>query len=166
MEPKNTRGKDLSTAEFAKAHKVEFHPRMAYAYDAGYAIGRYLDGLKAGKLVGVHCRKCGRTLIPPRSFCEQCFVPLDTWVDLKDRGTVNTFSISYVRWDAARIKDPELPAVIDIEGASPGVGILHVLGEVDPKKIKMGMKVKAVWKPAKEREGKITDIKYFKPVRK
>jgi uncharacterized OB-fold protein len=26
------------------------------------------------------------------------------------------------------------------------------------------MKVKAVWKPAEEREGAITDIKYFKPI--
>ena len=58
---------------------------------------------------------------------------------------------------------PELPAVIEIDGASPGMGIMHRLGEVDPKKIRIGMKVKAVWKPAAEREGSITDIKYWKP---
>jgi uncharacterized OB-fold protein len=43
------------------------------------------------------------------------------------------------------------------------MGILHLLSEVDPKEVKIGMKVKAVWKPAEEREGAITDIKYFKP---
>ena len=63
--------------------------------------------------------------------------------------TVNTFSICHVNWDASRIPEGEplhLPAVIEIDGASIGMGILHMLGEVDPEDIKIGMKVKAVWK--------------------
>ena len=62
-----------------------------------------------------------------------------------------------------RLKEPEIPAVIDIDGASRGMGIMHKLGEVDPKAVKVGMRVRAVWKPATEREGLITDIKYWKP---
>jgi len=57
-----------------------------------------------------------------------------------------------------------LPAVIEIDGASKGMGIMHLLGEVEPGDIKIGMKVKAVWKPEEEREGSITDIIYFKPL--
>jgi hypothetical protein len=34
---------------------------------------------------------------------------------------------------------------------------------VKPGDVKIGMKVKAVWKPARERKGDITDIRYFKP---
>ena len=41
---------------------------------------------------------------------------------------------------------------------------MHLLGEVEPDEVKIGMKVQAVWKPAKERVGAITDILYFKPV--
>jgi uncharacterized OB-fold protein len=63
-----------------------------------------------------------------------------------------------------RLTEPEIPAVIDLDGASKGMGILHKLGEVDPKLVKVGLKVKAVWKPAAERTGSITDIAYFKPV--
>ena len=55
-------------------------------------------------------------------------------------------------------------AVIAIDGASPHMGILHKLGEVDPEKVYIGMRVKAVWKPEEEREGAITDIKYWKPI--
>jgi len=44
------------------------------------------------------------------------------------------------------------------------VGIMHLLGEVAPDDVKIGMRVKAVWKPPEEREGSILDIKYFKPV--
>ncbi len=79
---------------------------------------------------------------------------------------MNTFSICHVNWDASRLpKDAprHLPAVIEIDGASEGMGILHLLGEVDPNEVKIGMKVKAVWKAASERTGAITDIQYFKP---
>jgi uncharacterized OB-fold protein len=87
----------------------------------------------------------------------------------KDTGRINTYSICYVNWDASRLKKgekPYLPAVIEIDGASSGMGIMHVLGEVDAEDVKIGMKVKAVWKKPDEREGAITDILYFKPVRR
>jgi uncharacterized OB-fold protein len=38
-----------------------------------------------------------------------------------------------------------------------------MLGEVKPEDVKIGMRVRAVWKKAKDREGAITDILYFKP---
>jgi len=86
-------------------------------------------------------------------------------VHLQDHGVVNTFSLCYVRWDMERIAEPLIPAVIEIAGASPGIGIMHLLGEVDPQKVEMGMKVQAVWKPAAERVGAITDIRYFRPMK-
>jgi uncharacterized OB-fold protein len=89
---------------------------------------------------------------------------MDSYVRLDDTGTVNTFSLCYVTWDVKRIKEPELPAVIEIDGASPLHGIMHKLGEVDPKDVRIGMRVKAVWKAPEEREGAITDILYFKPL--
>lgn len=138
-------------------------PRLEYKWDAGVAIGRYLNGLKKGKLLGRYCKHCGRTLIPPRMFCEWCFKPTSEWVHLADTGTVNTFSICYVTWDMKRVNEPQIPAVIEIDGASRGIGIMHLLDEIDPKRVRIGMQVKAVWKPLEERQGAITDIKYFKP---
>src|SRR5881409_1082561 len=62
-----------------------------------------------------------------------------------------------------RLKSPLLVAVVEIDEASPGMGILHTLSEVEPSRVTIGMKVQAVWKPAEERQGAITDIRYFKP---
>lgn len=144
--------------------------KSQYRWDTGVAVGKFLAGLKDGKLLGVHCPQCQRTLVPPRAFCELCFRAINRWVALKDKGTVNTFSVSFVNWDATRRETPEVPAVIEIEGASPGMGIMHVLSEVgyDLKtilaRVKIGMRVEAVWKPPREREGSITDIRYFRPV--
>jgi len=142
--------------------------KAEYAWDTGVAVGRFLQGLKDGKLMGIRCAGCRRTLVPPRAFCELCFKPLHDWVELRDSGVINTFSISYVNWDASRRETPEIPAVIEIDGASPGMGILHLLGEIEGdldairNRVKIGMRVQAVWKPPQERQGAITDIKYFR----
>lgn len=135
-----------------------------YGWDRGVAMGRYLQGLRQGKLLGVYCSSCGRTMVPPRVFCEQCFRAVDGWVELKDTGIVNTFSLCYVTWDVKRLTEPQIPAVVEIDGASPGMGIMHLLGEVDPEDVRRGMRVRAVWKSAEEREGSITDIRYWKPL--
>ena len=89
---------------------------------------------------------------------------MDEYVPLQDTGTVNTFSLCYVTWDVQRITEPEIPVVIEIDGASPLHGIMHLLGEVDPEKVHIGMRVQAVWKPVEKRQGAVTDILYFKPI--
>jgi uncharacterized OB-fold protein len=141
-----------------------WEPNARYAWDTGVAIGHYLQELKAGRLVGRRCDGCGRILVPPRMFCESCFRPTDEWVTVQDTGTVKTFSLCYITWNMIPLKEPNIPAVIDIDGASKGIGILHLLGQVKLEDVKIGMRVQAVWKPAAERKGDITDIAYFKPL--
>ena len=147
-----------------------WHVKSDYHWDAGIAMGTYLDGLKQGKILGIRCPECQRTLVPPRTFCEVCFRPLDDWVELSDTGKINTYSVSFVNWDASRRRTPEIPAVVEIDGASPGMGILHLIGEAGDSleeitsRLKLGMPVQAVWKPAEEREGAITDIRYFRVI--
>ncbi len=159
-------GTPLSEKDFESGKVLSIRDEMKgqYAWDTGIGIGAYLAGLKEGLILGSRCDRCRRTVVPPRTVCEWCFRPMSSYVPLQDTGTVNTFSLCYVAWDVQRIDPPELPAVIEIDGASPTHGIMHKLGEVDPQAIRIGMRVQAVWKPAQEREGAITDIRYFKPI--
>lgn len=150
-----------------KVLTVRWVPKLQYAWDNGIAIGRYLAELKNGRIIARKCHGCKRVMIPPRMFCELCWRPTDEWVYVQDTGTINTFVVSHVDWKASRVPKGEryfTPAVIEIDGASPGMGLLHHINEIEPYDIKMGMRVKAVWKPARQREGAITDIKYFKPL--
>src|SRR2546428_828260 len=127
--------------------KVE--PR--YSWAAGVAISRFLAELKEARIIARKCNKCERVLVPPRMYCEQCYRPTDSWVYVKDTGIVNTYSISHVGTDARRLKAPLLVAVVDIDGASPGMGILHTLGDEELSHVSIGRRVQAVWKPAEER---------------
>lgn len=159
-------GREITPEEVKEGKYLDimykFEPR--YSWAAGVAISRFLNELKEGRIIGRKCVKCERILVPPRMYCEECYRPTDEWVYVQDSGTVNTYSISHVGTDARRLKTPILVAVVEIDGASPGMGILHNLGEVEPSRISVGMKVKAVWKPPEERQGAITDIRYFKPL--
>lgn len=165
-EPKALRGTPLDEADFkgGKLFTVSYIPKLRYAWDTGEAIGRYLEELKQGRLIARRCRSCGRVMIPPRMFCERCFGPTDDWVYVKDTGRLNTFSLCYVSWDVRRLKRPEIPAVIAIDGASPGMGILHIVKKVPPKEVRVGMRVRAVWKRPSQRTGSITDIAYWEPI--
>lgn len=157
---------DARDLERGKIFTTFYAPKLYYAWDTGEAIGRYLNELKEGRLIARSCHTCGRVMIPPRMFCERCFRPTDEWVYLKATGTVNTFSLCYVSWDVRRLRRPEIPAVIEIDGASPGMGILHLIRKVMPKQVHVGMRVAAVWRPASKRTGSITDIAYWAPIRR
>ena len=163
---KEYKGTYYSRKDLEEGRVPAFHdtPDARYAWATGVAMGRFLAELKEGRIIARRCRRCGRVLVPPRMFCELCFRPTDEWVYVADTGTVLTYSVSYLGPAAERLKEPIIIAVIQLDGASPGVGILHKLGEVKPEEVRIGMRVKAVWKPPEEREGAITDILYFKPI--
>jgi uncharacterized OB-fold protein len=146
---------------------TRYEADLGYSWSSGKAISRFLGGLRDGEIWGRSCRGCGRTMVPPRMYCELCFRPTDEWVRLQGTGEVVTYSVSYVNADASRREgeEPIVVAVIEIDGASPMMGLLHLLGEVSPDGLSVGMKVEAVWKPKEERQGAITDIKYFRPLR-
>ncbi len=153
----------LSDAQFRSASgAVETPLDVRYAWDPGDAVGAFLDGLRDERILATTCVSCGRTLVPPRAFCERCFRPTDAWRELPAVGTVETFSICHVTWDMRPLDQPELPAVIRIEGSSDG-GFLHLLGEVAPDDVRIGMSVEAVWRPMDDRTGSILDIAYFRP---
>ena len=156
--------RSLSDKEFRKGIGVDFAVEARYAWDAGIAIGHYLNELKEGRIAARICYGCNRTLVPPRMFCEQCFRPTDAWTTVQDTGTVNTFSLAYISWDMRELSVPDIPAVIDLDGASPGIGIMHKLGEVDPEAVHTGMRVRAVWKPESQRTGSILDIDHWAPI--
>jgi hypothetical protein len=105
-------------------------------------------------------------LVPPRSFCERCFVAADEWVPLQDRGTLDTFTIIYEQF-LGMPPPPYCVGLIKLEGAD--TSLMHYVSGVDmsdlekaKQNIRVGMKLQAVWK--EEREGRISDILYFKPV--
>ncbi len=159
-------GHPLGAEDMEKVLTIRDHAQARYRWATGALMGKFLEGLREGKLLGARCPgKCGRILLPPRGFCELDFVKVSEVVEVKDTGTVETFSISYLDTDARRIQDPIYVGVVSIDGASPKMGLMHFFSEVSKETLSIGMKVKAEWRPPEERKGSINDIRYFRPLR-
>lgn len=77
-----------------------------------------------------------------------------------DRGIVTTFVVVNVAFHGQEMPLPYVLARVLLDGAD--TSILHVLGEVEPREVRMGMRVEAVWRD--ERTGfPNDDIRHFRP---
>ncbi|MCS6936290.1 MAG: Zn-ribbon domain-containing OB-fold protein [Candidatus Bipolaricaulota bacterium] len=133
-----------------------------YYYSAGIAGEKFFVALRdEGKIVGAHCATCNLTYVPPRIYCERCFAELTEHKDMGKRGCVVAFTVAHYDKAGQRLDPPESFALISLGPRT--TPLLHKLGEIAPEKICVGLEVEAVLKP--QREGKITDILYFKPVK-
>lgn len=130
-----------------------------YVYTSGIAGDKFFNELKKGKFLGTKCDQCGKVYVPPRMYCEECFKALTEWVNIPNKGIVDTYTVVHVDRDENLLETPEIRAFIRMEGTDGG--FVHML-DVPAEAVKIGMPVKAVFKKEKEREGRITDILYFK----
>ena len=131
-------------------------------YTFGLAGERFFRAIKdEGHILGSHCPQCDITYVPATAFCERCLSALNEWVDVGTVGIVHTFTLLFEGYDGKPLEEPELVAFISLGDG----GLVHRLDEIEPVEIEIGMLVEAVFKPKKQREGSINDIKYFRPVK-
>ncbi len=137
--------------------KIELY----WVYTSGEAGDKFFKALKEeGKFIAAKCKKCGRVYFPPRMYCEKDFSDTE-YVEVSGEGKVRAFTIARLDINEEPMEKPQIYAIIDIDGTDGC--LIHLLGEVEPENVQVGMKVKPVLKSKEEREGRITDILYFKP---
>jgi uncharacterized protein len=121
----------------------------------------YLKALKEGKLLGARTGTDGKLYFPAREADPATGKVLDQFVELPDEGTVTTFAIINIPFAGQRIKPPYVAAYVLLDGAD--IPFLHLVSEIDANEVRMGMRVKAVWKPRDEWDFGIDNIEYFRP---
>ena len=132
-------------------------------YTCGLAGERFFrEIMDKGRLMGVRCPECEYTYVPPTLFCERCFSKLEDWVEVGPEGIVESFTILTVALDGSPLEEPEVMALIRLDGADSV--LVHRLGGVKLDDLAIGLRVKVVFKPHKQREGSILDIAHFAPV--
>ncbi len=136
---------------------------IEFGYAAGRAGSVFFNALGERKeILGTKCPECGRVLLPPRSFCERCFVETTEWVKVGNEGIIEAFTIVYENFEGL----PEPPyaiAYVLLDGASTamanfvkGMDLNNV--EEALKHIKIGARIRVVFK--RKRQGRITDFWY------
>jgi len=132
-----------------------------FSYDAGTIRSRFLTEIRDNqKIMGMRCPHCNLVYVPPRSVCLKCFGNLSDFVEVGQAGKLTTYSIVYRSEPFYPVEPTFVYGIIQLDGAD--TGLVHFINEVDLQKVRIGMRVKAVFK--EERVGSILDIKYFKPI--
>ena len=120
-----------------------------------------LRGLAEGRLVGQRCPSCQKVYIPPRGACPTCGVPTAENVELPDTGIVTTFCVVNVPYPGQRVQPPYVAASVLLDGAD--IAIQHLILGCEPSEVRMGMRVRASWKPREEWGTTIENIHHFEP---
>ena len=135
--------------------------QLHYQHSASPEESRYLRGLAEGKFLGQRCPKCGKVYIPPRGACPTDGVPTVEEVELPDTGIVTTFCIVNVPFLGQRIKPPYVAAYILLDGAD--IAFLHLVLGCAADEVRMGMRVRASWKPREEWGTSLENVSHFEP---
>ena len=146
---------------------IETEVRLPYRLAYGATWTRFFEGMMEEKIYGSRCVKCGRVLVPARTFCPRCFVDTDEWLEVAQEGEVVAWCLTNYRYFAQPIEPPFISALVKLDGTD--CNFLHLIGgfpldnlDTVRARVKNGMKVRAVWE--EEKLGNMFDIKYFEPV--
>lgn len=129
-----------------------------YTRSVGPVIGRYLTGLREGRVVGVRGSD-GRVFVPPQEYDPVTAAPLDEFVEVSTVGTVRSWTWVRSPLPGQPFDRPFAWALIQLDGAD--TSMLHAVDVASPEDISAGMRVRIKW--ADERIGAIGDIACFVP---
>jgi uncharacterized OB-fold protein len=160
----------LSDTETSERILIPGSWRLDFSHAAGRAASRFLVALRdEGTILASPCPRCGRVRVPPRSFCEDCFVRTsDDWVEVGPGGVVEAFTVTraefpgypppphalaYVRLDGAGTAMANFVEGLDLSqfGDTPGPG-------PDGPPLAIGDRVRAVF--SDDRQARITDFHF------
>ncbi|MBL7213459.1 MAG: Zn-ribbon domain-containing OB-fold protein [Desulfobacteraceae bacterium] len=141
---------------------------LKYKWSAGPHLGAFLRGLKEEKIIANRCPVCARLQLPPTPACGRCHIGMgEDWVELSHQGSVISYSsVVDPMFDAGIGGMRPVPytiAAIVLDGG-PDVAFFHKLEENNPEKVKVGMRVEAVFRPPEERKALMEDIIHFRTI--
>jgi hypothetical protein len=136
--------------------------KVPYTWSVGETGSRFFVELRDHRrILGRRCEGCRTVYVPPRKMCARCFQDTGAWVEVGPEGTLLTYTIVRYANELQPVKAPLAYGIIQLDGAS--TGLVHLLGDVDLKAIRSGMRLAPVFQ--EKRAGTILDIAYFRPVK-
>ncbi|WP_329425758.1 OB-fold domain-containing protein [Streptosporangium sp. NBC_01495] len=133
---------------------------VEYTVTPGLALGRFLEGVAEGVLIGCRCGTCHKVYVPYRLSCPECGVTITEEMVVPDTGTITTFAINNLP-DPRAPEVPFVSAYIQLDGTD--VPMIALVGGIAAHEVRQGMRVRAVWVPEEERTMSMSNIKWFAP---
>ncbi len=130
------------------------------------SIPRFWRNIKSRyNLIGKRCKRCGEIYFPPRQLCKKCrrLGEMEEY-PLEGEGEIETFTVIRTPPEGFERQAPYVMAVVKLK---EGVKLTAQIVDVDIDEVKIGMKVRAVFRKISE-DGEAGLIYYgykFAPVR-
>ena len=135
--------------------------KLTYKHVGGAYVERFFREIgKNKRIMGVKCPKCSKVYVPPKMICFECFEKMEEWIEVGNQGIVKGFTVVTHKTPVMPLDPPFAYAIIALDGAN--TDFVHIIKESDPKKLKISMRVEAVFKQKPRK--RILDIEYFKPI--
>ena len=134
---------------------------LEYDFTPGRASTIFLRGIKQGRILGQRCPISGAVYVPPRGSSPTHGVATEGEIEVSDHGTLLSFTVVHIPIPGSEINPPFVAAIILLDGADQTC--LHIVSGCDTSEVRMGMRVRAVWKPEEEWETSFENIRYFEP---
>ena len=100
---------------------------------------RFFEALSEGKLLATRCKATGTIYFPPQVDCPDAPNSEVEWVELPKEGTLVTYTVIYTKpYTFGHYGD----YTVGIARLANGVQVLAWVRETDPKKLRVGMKVR------------------------
>lgn len=136
--------------------------KLDYSYTPGSSTSQFLRSIKEGTVNGRRCPSCSKVYFPPRGGCPMCGVEFGEEVALADTGTLVTFAIVNVNFANRAIELPYVSGEVLFDGAD--IATMVLVRGVSPESVRMGMRVKAHWRPEAEWDYTLANIEHVEPI--
>lgn len=120
---------------------VRFNKFGTVSFTATTKVNDFIDHLEAGKVMGTHCKSCGRHFFPPRADCSTCLSSDVEWFEISGTGRLVTYSIlkfAPIGFDA------DLPYAIALLDYGEFKVFGRIAADISEGDIEIGMPMKAV----------------------
>ncbi|MCA9531784.1 MAG: OB-fold domain-containing protein [Myxococcales bacterium] len=135
--------------------------RLEFEVYPGRHYTAYLKALEEGRFIGGKSGADGKVYVPPRAADPTNGQPATEYVDLADTGVLTTFTVVRIPFPGQKLDPPYCFGAIVLDGAD--MPIYHLISGVPYDQIRMGMRVKAKWKPREQWGPSLENILYFEP---
>ncbi len=130
-----------------------------HRYTLGVAGERFFKAMRdERRLLASRCPGCQEAFLPPKMYCERCFEETTDWIPVEGPGYVKSFTVLHLSLDEEPLEEPVVVALIAWEGVRGG--LIHRVGGISPRAVKIGMTVEPVW--GEKRAGTLEDIRHFR----
>jgi len=101
-----------------------------------FTIESFYKFVSEGKLMAAKCNKCGNILLPPKPICPTCLTKDLSWVEVKNKGRLLTYTVIHV--SPAQFQSMA-PYVLGIVKLDDGPNLIGMIRGVEANKIRVGM---------------------------